>query len=182
MTRLIFVCFAALRLLLPLAIMNVASSIADSPLPDALIRRADPESDAHFDITAMIDLVFMMNIYFLVTFVGAAMQEVNLPAADHAAPLDAEVATIITVLAGPDAQSVAVRIGEGQSGPTLLDPDQQAERIADAVDQGAAQGRKKVLIKAEKGIRLREMGRLAAAASREGVTLHLAVMEKDVEP
>jgi biopolymer transport protein ExbD len=162
--------------------MNAVNSLSDSLLPDALVRRNDPESDAHFDITAMIDLVFMMNIYFLVTFIGRAMQEVNLPAADHCAPLDAEVATIITVLAGPDAQSVIVRVGEGETAVPLTDPDQQAERIGDAVEQGAAQGRNKVLIKAEKGIRLREMGRLAAAAAREGVTLHLAVMEKDVAP
>lgn len=162
--------------------MNAVATLSSDLLPDALTRRADPESDAHFDITAMIDLVFMMNIYFLVTFVGAVMEEVNLPAADHATPLDAEVATIISVLAGPDAQSVVVHLGEGRSGPPLSDADQQAERIADAVDQGVAQGKKAVLIKAEKGIRLREMGRLAAAASREGVTLHLAVMEKDVAP
>jgi len=160
--------------------MNIDSLTA--ALPDGLIRRSDAEHHAEFDITAMIDLVFMMNIYFLVTFVGAAMEEINLPSADHCAPLDAEVATIITVLAGPDAQSVVVHLGEGKSGPALLDPEQQAERIADAVDQGVAQGRKAVLIKAEKGIRLREMGRLAAAASREGATLHLAVMEKDVAP
>ena len=162
--------------------MNAVSLPSADLVPAGLIRRSDVEHNAEFDITAMIDLVFMMNIYFLVTFIGAAMQEVNLPAADHCAPLDAEVATIITVLAGPDAQSVVVRVGEGEAAVPLADPDQQAERIGDAVEQGAAQGKTKVLIKAEKGIRLREMGRLAAAASREGVTLHLAVMEKDVAP
>jgi hypothetical protein len=36
-----------------------------------------------------------------------------------------------------------------------------------------------VLIKAEKNVRLREMNRIAAAAAREGVTLHIAVLEKD---
>ena len=31
----------------------------------------------------MVDLVFMMNIYFLVTFITVAMGELNLPAATH---------------------------------------------------------------------------------------------------
>jgi biopolymer transport protein ExbD len=162
--------------------MDATRLTSDDLFESALSARKDPQADAHFDITAMIDLVFMMNIYFLVTFVGAVMEEVNLPAADHAAPLDADVATVLTVLAGPDSQSVIVYVGDGRQGPALADPEQQAERIAAAVDQGAAQGKRAVLIKAEKAVRLREMGRLAAAAAREGISLHLAVMEKDTAP
>src|SRR5438876_196830 len=44
-----------------------------------------------FDITAMVDLVFMMNIYFIVTFVTVA-GALNLPTAKHVSPLDAETA------------------------------------------------------------------------------------------
>ena len=162
--------------------MNAGSLGGNDLMDGALARRSSAESDASFDITAMIDLVFMMNIYFLVTFIGAAMDEVNLPSANHAAPLDAEVATVITVVAGADSQSVTVYLGEGRSGPALTDPAQQEERIGDAVDKGVAQQKTAVLIKAEKSVRLRDMGRLAAAATREGVSLHLAVMEKDVAP
>ena len=67
--------------------MNAVSLPSADLVPAGLVRRSDVEHNADFDITAMIDLVFMMNIYFLVTFIGAAMQEVNLPAADHCAPL-----------------------------------------------------------------------------------------------
>ena len=49
----------------------------------------------------------------------------------------------------------------------------------DLVEREAAQGKKAVLIKAEKGIRLREMKRIASSAAREGMTLHIAIMEKD---
>ena len=138
-----------------------------------------PAESAEFDITAMIDLVFMMNIYFLVTFIGASMDELDLPSANRARALDAEVATTLTVLAGPDATSVKLYLGDGKSGAPLLDPADQEERIAEAVDAGVSAGKTAVLIKAEKGIRLREIKRLSAAASREGVTLHLAVWEKD---
>jgi biopolymer transport protein ExbD len=151
----------------------------DSPYAGLFPRQAKA-ADADFDITAMIDLVFMMNIYFLVTFVTAALGEINLPAANHAVPLDGDKATVITVLAGPDWKTVFVYLGDGKKGTPLVEPDDQATRIAAEVETAAARGKTAVLIKAEKGIRLREMKRIATAASREGMTLHIAIMEKDV--
>jgi biopolymer transport protein ExbD len=162
--------------------MHAISTWTADLLPDELVPRKRTDVDPHFDMTAMVDLVFMMNIFFLVTFVGAMLQEINLPAAVHCAPLDAEVATVITVVAGPDAQSVLVYLGDRDKTRPLTDAEEQITRIEQAVDAGAAQGKKAVLIKAEKNVRLREVGRLAAAAGREGVTLHLAVMEKDTAP
>ena len=44
---------------------------------DELIARRPDSETPEFDITAMVDLVFMMNIYFLVTFVTVAMGEIN---------------------------------------------------------------------------------------------------------
>jgi biopolymer transport protein ExbD len=146
----------------------------------ALMPRREVFADAEFDITAMVDLVFMMNIYFLVTFVTAALGEINLPAASHATALDGDTATVINVLAGPDYRSVRLYLGEKISGPPLVEPADQESRIADAVERAAAAGKIAVLIKAEKGIRLREIKRIAAAASRENMSLHIAVMEKDV--
>jgi biopolymer transport protein ExbD len=161
----------------------LASPLSTGPSPyAALFPRPEKHDHAEFDITAMIDLVFMMNIYFLVTFIGAALGEIALPAASHAAALDAEVATIITVLAGRDASSVVVHLGEGTTAKPIYDAEDQAAAISAAVEAGAAQNKTAVLIKAEKSIRLREINRLAAAASREGVTLHIAVMEKDTAP
>jgi len=156
-------------------------STATSPYA-ALFPPPQKHDHAEFDITAMIDLVFMMNIYFLVTFIGAALGEIALPAANHAAALDAEVATIITVLAGRDANSVVVYLGEAATGKPLYDAEDQAAAISAAVEAGAAREKTAVLIKAEKTIRLREINRLAAAASREGITLHIAVTEKDTAP
>ena len=140
------------------------------------------EDHPEFDITAMVDLVFMMNIYFLVTFVTAALSEINLPAANHAVALDGDKATVVTVLAGVDPRSVKVYLADGAKGPPILEPDDQATQIASAVELAAARGTTAVLIKAEKNIRLREMKRIATAASREGMSLHIAIMEKDTAP
>jgi biopolymer transport protein ExbD len=136
--------------------------------------------DPEFDITAMVDLVFMMNIFFLVTFVTAALSEINLPAANHAVPLDSEKAAVITVLAGPDWKTVLVYLGDGKTGAPIVEPDDQVTQIANAVERAAAEGKESVLLKAEKGIRLREIKRIGAAASRDGMKLHIAIMEKDV--
>ena len=158
--------------------MTTNSLTADGPYADlfpTVQRHVDPE----FDITAMVDLVFMMNIFFLVTFVTAALGEINLPAANHAVPLDSDKATIITVLAGPDWKTVFVYLGDGKKGTPIVEADDQAAQIANLVEREAAQGKDAVLIKAEKGIRLREIKRIANAASREGMKLHIAIMEKD---
>jgi biopolymer transport protein ExbD len=161
--------------------MSDLSLTTESPYA-ALFPRQQRHADAEFDITAMIDLVFMMNIYFLVTFVTAALGEINLPAANHAVPLDGDKATVITVLAGPDAKTVAVYLGDGKKGTPLMEADDQNAQIANAVEMAAGRGKTAVLLKAEKGIRLREIKRIASAASHEGMTLHIAIMEKDTAP
>jgi len=132
-----------------------------------------------FDVTAMVDLVSLMNIYFLITLSIGSATEIDLPRAVRSKPLDAEVATIITVLPGRDPSSVVVYLGDGKEGKGMTDPTEQEEQVAAAVDAGLARQKTEVLIKAEKAIRLREMRRISAAASREGVTLNMAVWEKD---
>jgi len=146
---------------------------------EGLFPRLHQHSDAEFDITAMVDLVFMMNIYFLVTFITVALGEINLPAAAHAAPLDRDKATVITVLAGPDWRTVFVYLGDGKKGTPIMEPDDQVNQIANEVERAAAQGKTDVLIKAEKGIRLREIKRISAAAAHEGMKLNIAIIEKE---
>lgn len=145
------------------------------------LRRPAPE-DPHFDITAMIDLVFMMNIYFMFTFLSIAAGEIALPSANHCGPLDPETATVITILNGAQWDQVQVVIGGGDSAP-VIDPDDQVKVVQDAINLGLAAGKSAVIIKAEHTVRLRELRRLCAVASEmPEVTLHLAVLEKDRQP
>ena len=154
---------------------------SDSAYGELVAPRKERENP-EFDITAMIDLVFMMNIYFLVTFIGAALGELDLPAANHCVPLDGETATTITVVSGRDGTSAVVYLGDREQGNPIYEAEDQEAQIAAAVEEGAARGLTAVLVKAEKQVRLREINRIASAASREGVTLHIAVMEKDSAP
>ena len=152
--------------------------LADDPLLGRKPHREPPE----FDITAMIDLVFMMNIYFMVTFITLALAEINLPSSAHGGPLDADASIVFTVLGSLDGKSVTVTTGTGEDARPIAEGDAQAEEIIAAVEEGVAAGQKDVLIKAEKKVRLGELFRIAsAAAAAAGVELHVAVTEKDAE-
>lgn len=143
------------------------------------ITRLPLRETPEFDITAMVDLVFMMNIYFLVTFVAVAISGIELPSASHVAPLDADSSVVLTVTGG-GGEPVVVYLGDREKGEAIRDADQQEERIRAAVEQGVAEGKHDVLLKAEKKMRLGDMFRISSAASSvEGVKLSVAVMEKD---
>ena len=148
---------------------------------DELIARRPDEEPPEFDITAMVDLVFMMNIYFLVTFVTVALGGMSLPSADHCNALDADTAVIVRVARSLDGESVTVYLGDGEAGEPINDGAEQERQIQDAVEEGMAGGKTAVLLKAEKKVRLSDLFRIATAASIEGVKLHVAVLEKDME-
>ena len=65
---------------------------------DPLFAEKAPEQDATVDMTAMIDLVFMLNIFFLVTSIVASLAEIDLPAARHVVAADLETSVVFTVL------------------------------------------------------------------------------------
>ncbi len=146
---------------------------------DSLIERKNDEEMPEFDITAMVDLVFMMNIYFLVTFVTVSLGSMNLPAAVHCSPLDADSAVTIKVTRSLDGQSISVVLGDDEKGEQVTDPGEQELRVRAFVEQGAAEGKTAILLKAEKKVRLADLFRITSAAAVEGMKLHVGVVEKD---
>jgi biopolymer transport protein ExbD len=161
----------------PSGVPNLSAAAFDE---DLLVARKPLVDDARFDITAMVDLVFMMNIFFLVTWITAALAEVDLPAARHcvAADSDASVVVTITKTAG---DTPAVYLGDAKPGAEIS-PGEIERRVGDAVEAGMHEKpiRKTVLIKAEKEVRLRDVARIANVASAvKGTKLNLAVMEKE---
>ena len=159
--------------------MHAANSILGDGDTGSLLRRSMNRETPEFDVTAMVDLVFMMNIYFLVTFVTVALGEIDLPTATHCAPLDADNAVVLTLERGTG-RSAVVYVGDTESGLPRADPARQAEQIQTAVEQGAAEGKTEVLFKAAKDVRLGDMFRIStAAAAVEGMKLSVAVMGKE---
>lgn len=153
-----------------------AAAEGDADMP--LIARKPFTESSEIDMTAMIDLVFMMNIFFLVTTLTQTLAEVDLPVAKRAVAADLEKSVIITLIAAGPRQA-AVYLGDGAKGQPLTDQ-MQDQAIREAVEQGFAQGKNTVLIKAEKAVLHRDVNRVATvAASVEGVKLNLAVAERD---
>ena len=86
-----------------------------------------------------------------------------------------EAEGIKTLFGIPDPNFVHVQL-EGEEGE-YSDPAVQEEKLNRAADAAAAANKTKLLIKAQKGVRLREIQRIVGAAMRDEMTLHVAVME-----
>jgi biopolymer transport protein ExbD len=145
----------------------------------SLLARKPHQENPDFDITAMIDLVFMMNIYFLVTFITVALSEIELPAADYCEALDSESALTVTVTQRPDGDSVNVFVGDSEGGEPLPRGEEEIKMLLAAVEQAMADGKTAVLLKAERGVIVGELFRISSAIATKGLELRMAVSERD---
>ncbi|NLY03182.1 MAG: hypothetical protein GXY83_44605 [Rhodopirellula sp.] len=145
-------------------------------------RRPTVES-ADLDITPMIDMTFLLLIFFLVASTPDTQIQVDLPPARYGTGVSEQSSVVITVADRGAGLPAAVYLADGKVGDPLPDdPKLQEAAILQAVEDGylGGQGKSNVLVKAEKGVRHREVSRVASAASQvEGIKLHLAVMEMD---
>ena len=144
-----------------------------------LVTRRPLVDDANFDVTAMVDLVFMMNIFFLVSWIGANLAELDLPTARHCASVDTDT-TVVIAVTGKAGQRAEVHLGEAASGELVGDPAEVAAKVRTLIEKGASEGKKTVLVKAQKDLPLNQLRTvLTAASSIEGVKLNAAVIEKE---
>lgn len=152
----------------------------DEDAAEPVLFRKPMREDAEMDITPMIDMVFLLLIFFLVSSTPTMESFVDLPKARYGSGVSERSSIIITLAdQGPNLPP-AVYLGDGKAGqPLPEDPQLQEAEIVRAVEAGFIQGGKSsVLLKAEKGVKHREVSRVAGAASQvEGIKLHLAVTE-----
>lgn len=135
--------------------------------------------EARFDITAMIDLVFMLNIFFLVTTVAAALSEMDLPVVRHTVATDGEESVVFS-LVRREAGETALFVGETADKGGITDPEEQKQRVREATEEGRRADKRVVLLKAERNVKLKDVQRVGAAAAEvPGVELRLAVIEKE---
>ncbi len=154
-----------------------AANSAPSPFDEEmLVPKKSLVDDARFDVTAMVDLVFMMNIFFLVTWAEMARAEIALPTARHCAAAEKDKSIVFTIVAVKG--TPAFYIGDGTSG-RQLSTGEIDQRVTTAVEEGLREDRDIVLIKAEKDVLLRDVVHVASVATAvKGTKLMLAVIEK----
>lgn len=141
------------------------------------LKRCEVE-DPEFDVTAMVDLVSLMNIYFLVSWVMTMANEVDLPAARKCVAGDPETSVMVIVKKGDERGSTVI-IGEDGDGEPMTERSVIFQKVSEAVKLGvkAAKPKDTLLIKAEKEVPLKDIAHIASAAGE--LMLRLAVVEKD---
>jgi biopolymer transport protein ExbD len=147
-------------------------------MPETLTRLKHP---VDLDITPMIDLIFLLLMFFLVASSPDRQAEAHLPKARHGAGVTERHAIIFSIGQG-GLQAAPVYFGDIGDGANQLAADYsvQSDQIEQYVREAVQQGRSNVLIKADEGAAHRDVARVARAASRvAGIKLHFAVLEVD---
>ncbi|QDU94731.1 ExbD/TolR family protein [Lignipirellula cremea] len=150
----------------------------------ALFRRRRAMDDAEMDITPMIDITFLLLIFFLVAAKIESTTGVDLPEAKYGVPVAAKDSVIVTVASAPDGSAV-VYLGDAidpQYRVNSGDPADQRRALAEYVDKelNGSTAKHHVLIKADGALKHREVAKVLATigGAVELEILHVAVLEK----
>jgi len=144
------------------------------------IRRRDRNDDVEMDITPMIDITFLLLIFFIVCSTPDQKSSFELAEARHGKGVSERNSIFITISA-ESADPAPVYLADGIHGESLPnDPDEQKERIREAVEKGRLELKDNVLIKADRNVAHRDVARvIKAISSVEGAKIHLAVLESN---
>jgi biopolymer transport protein ExbD len=155
-------------------------AIGDAPAVEAgpIIPRRTMGGDAEIDMTPMIDCVFLLNIFFILTFNADPAQSAALAPSVTGTPLDPRTAVIVTMAEGPDRTAI-VYMGQGKQGsPLPADEAAQRDIVLRHLQDGAAAGKTVLAIQAEQGVKEGDVDRIAGLVNEvEGMSLHFPVRE-----
>lgn len=164
--------------------------MAKSPLPEALdddlytelVSKPNARDDVDMDITPMIDITFLLLIFFLVASRMDANAQIQLPPAAHGTAVAAKNSVIITIAAGEN-EAVLIYKDDGTDAHNLVpgdDLEMQETEIREFVDEAinGPSAKEQVIIKAARDIKHREVARVARVAGATGAKLYVAVLEK----
>ena len=148
-------------------------------LPIAIRGRAT--QDFEMDITPMIDITFLLLIFFLVCSTPDESTAIELAKARYGKGIAERDSTIITI-SDEAVNPAPVYLADGRKGePLTNDLDEQSNLIAEAVEIDRREhDRENVIIKADRNVAYREVARVIKAVSRvPGAKIFLAVLEAD---
>jgi biopolymer transport protein ExbD len=154
----------------------------DAPEEPVVVRR-NRVLDAEMDITPMIDMTMLLLIFFLVGTRMSTEAHVELPKARYGTAVTTKDAVILTLMKGATEDRAAVYGSDGPLPAALLnsrDLAVQEQQIIQYVKSGvSSSGKKHVVIKAARGVKHRDVARVAEAAGRAAETqLYVAVLEE----
>lgn len=148
--------------------------------------------EGDLDITPMIDITFLLLIFFIVAGKLQQSKTAELPTARYGAGVSTKTAAILTVIPGPGEHANVFKGDTVDPAAQVRASDlaDQEREIADYIEQELAgdppelEPKQHVLIKAARDVRSREVNRVARAAAKAGggdaaktVQMHFAVRE-----
>jgi biopolymer transport protein ExbD len=146
-----------------------------------LTPRRNRGEDAEMDITPMIDITFLLLIFFIVCSTPDQQTAIELPEAKYGRGVGEKNSVIIT-LSDEGIDQAPIYLADGKVGETLPeDVEVQKEMIREAVEKGRIDHQKEnVIIKADRNVAFRDVERVMKAVSRvAGTKIHLAVLESN---
>ena len=104
--------------------------------------------EADLDITPMIDVTFLLLIFFMVVSKMDPQKQANVPPAVHGAGVDANAATIVSVIADPGGGPARVVLGDGPDGEDAP----SMELVKRYVQTGLQDGKEICIVKADRDV------------------------------
>lgn len=135
-----------------------------------------PLVDEHIDMTAMVDVVFQLMTFLLLTYQASTEAAVEMPVAKYGVGVE-ETETIVLTVAPPRESGAPAQVFEGlELEPARRLDDNESIRVV--VERGLTGGKRRVVIQADGGVSYGEVLRVAAAAGEvQGITVHIGVEE-----
>ena len=140
--------------------------------------------DAEMDITPMIDITFLLLIFFLVASKMDPSAQVTLPKASYGMPIPEKDSVVLIITPG-SADNVLVAGADGTE--FSKDPADQERQIAEYVENGfngakqfSGKPKTQVLLKADPTVKHKEIARISMAIVKSSVkvpSLNIAVLE-----
>ncbi len=143
------------------------------------VKPRGPDNDDEMDITPMIDITFLLLIFFLVTSKMDEQAPVNLPKARHGNVVPDKDAIVIVMKRGSGEEA---EVTKGDGGGFSQNIEQQNSELAEYIQQEFDAGKLKVVIRAEESVRQGEISRVSEAIGQsmpEGELINFATMEQN---
>ena len=133
--------------------------------------------DGEMDITPMIDVTFLLLIFFMVASTMQGTPDVDVPPAQHSIGVDSAGAAVVTILAAKSSsESPRIVLGDGEG------PEADLSDVRRYVEESARDGKKRVVLKAEGDVVHGLVDEVAQTIkSIEGIELYMGVGDKPAE-
>jgi biopolymer transport protein ExbD len=144
-------------------------------------RRKSRMDEIDMDITPMIDMTFLLLIFFLVSSTPDQQTAIDLPPAQHGVGVSQLESVVFTIAEG-GVDAAPVYAADGRIPGTELpdEPEARRTRVRELVEEGFRDDKTSVVIKGDKNVAHRDVAQLVKAASQvNGVKIHLAVLDAE---